>query len=297
MPVSSKRIGSRNQRDAIVSTSTPPASSAPQPEDFIVLVRGTRVAAARQLMLGSTAVATWTMTPHELQTQPVREVSKSGDHVRWMWRNVPLNRAGAFIVCCAQGRESQIIARVRHVCSHDAPVVLLSDPNSSQSIAGLMCGADFVFPAPIESATLHAARLAFRRAHGQETYDAEPTPPAIETGSIPASRDPLGMIEAGPLKVDRQMRRLWIRGEEVPISERPFELLRYMIERLGQVCPRSEIIQRVWDIDFDPGTNVIDVQVYKLRGILEEHGLRDMLQTVRGRGYRLVWPLPTKTDE
>jgi DNA-binding response OmpR family regulator len=213
-----------------------------------------------------------------------------------MWRNVPLNRAGAFIVCCEQGREAQIIARVRHVCSQAAPIVLLSEPNSSQSIAGLMSGADFVFPAPIESATLHAARLAFRRAHGEVVLDAKHSEPAI-TPSAAAQTDPLGMIEAGPLKIDRQMRRLWIRGEEVSISERPFELLRYMIERLGQCCSRSDIIHRVWDIDFDPGTNVIDVQIYKLRGILEEHGLRDMLQTVRGRGYRLMWPLPTEEPE
>jgi len=58
----------------------------------------------------------------------------------------------------------------------------------------------------------------------------------------------------------------------------------------GQVVTRSMILQKVWNYDFDPGTNVIDVYVSNLRKEIDRPGLTPLLRTVRGAGYRLGAP-------
>ena len=70
----------------------------------------------------------------------------------------------------------------------------------------------------------------------------------------------------------------------IPLSQREFTLLNYLINRRGTVCTRQELLADVWGLAFDPGTNVVDVYVRRLRNKLTA----DSIETVRNVGYRLL---------
>ena len=67
----------------------------------------------------------------------------------------------------------------------------------------------------------------------------------------------------------------------MPVSEREFLLLRYLLGRAGEVCTREEILADVWGISFDPGTNLVNVCIARLRSKLGSYAI----QTVRNVGY------------
>jgi DNA-binding response OmpR family regulator len=99
----------------------------------------------------------------------------------------------------------------------------------------------------------------------------------------PTSRvDPLrlGSLELDPLR--RRVRR----GERLlELTTKEFELLFCLASRRGEVLTRKELLRLVWDYDFDPGTNVVDVHVNRLRRKLEDVDAGSLLRTVRGVGY------------
>lgn len=98
------------------------------------------------------------------------------------------------------------------------------------------------------------------------------------------------LFRIGPLVLDTTMRRVSVRGEVVPLSTRPYDLLCYLIQNVGRCCSREELLEEVWDLDFDPTTNVVDVQICGLRRILSQHDVTDLIRTVRGSGYMMVAP-------
>jgi two-component system OmpR family response regulator len=71
------------------------------------------------------------------------------------------------------------------------------------------------------------------------------------------------------------------------LQPREFSLLEFLLRHQGQVVTRTMLLERVWDYHFDPGTNVIDVHVSRLRKKLDDDSHRPLLHTVRGAGYRL----------
>ena len=83
-----------------------------------------------------------------------------------------------------------------------------------------------------------------------------------------------------------------MRDQEVDLTPREFALLSYLVAHADALVTRDQILDAVWGIDFDTGTNMVDVYMYFLRKKLEAYQLKEMIQTVRGRGYRLVEPLP-----
>ena len=76
-------------------------------------------------------------------------------------------------------------------------------------------------------------------------------------------------------------------GKRIDLQPREFRLLEYLVRHRGQVVTRSMLLEGVWDYHFDPGTNVIDVHVSRLRKKLDEGGAGNIVQTVRGTGYRV----------
>lgn len=94
----------------------------------------------------------------------------------------------------------------------------------------------------------------------------------------------------GDLKLDDTAHRFFIRSVEVLLTPREYALLHFFIDRHDTLCTREQILDHVWGITFDTGTNMVDVYTYFLRRKLEAHGLKDMIETVRGQGYRLVLP-------
>jgi len=102
-------------------------------------------------------------------------------------------------------------------------------------------------------------------------------------------REPVGTeVRCGPLTMDRLARTVRLEDNVLRLNPREFSLLEYFVLHAGEILTRTMILRNVWGYDFDPGTNVIDVHVSRLRAKLEEHGGAEMLVTERGTGYRLV---------
>jgi len=88
-------------------------------------------------------------------------------------------------------------------------------------------------------------------------------------------------LDCGPLRLDLQERAAFVRGRKVELSTREFVLLAYLIRKGNEVSTREELLQSVWGYTFDPGTNVVDVYVCRLRRKVGE----DLIETIRNAGY------------
>ena len=97
-------------------------------------------------------------------------------------------------------------------------------------------------------------------------------------------------IQAGNLRVDLVARRAWRGDQLLELSGREFSLLEYFLRHSGQLLSRQQILAAVWEYDFDPESNVVDVYVRYLRMKTDEPGLPSLITTVRGAGYRFDPP-------
>ncbi|MGL5359418.1 MAG: response regulator transcription factor [Shewanella sp.] len=91
----------------------------------------------------------------------------------------------------------------------------------------------------------------------------------------------------GGLKMELLTRNVTLDGQELMLQPKEFQLLKYLMEHANQVISRTLLFEAVWDYHFDPRTNVIDVHIAKLRRKFEELGHGELIETVRGSGYRL----------
>jgi len=88
------------------------------------------------------------------------------------------------------------------------------------------------------------------------------------------------------LKIDIAERIVQRGGESISTTDQEFRLLRVLVEAGGEVIERPKLLKKVWDLDFDPGTNVLEVQIARLRRKIDCFD-PPLIQTVTGRGYRL----------
>jgi len=94
--------------------------------------------------------------------------------------------------------------------------------------------------------------------------------------------------QVGPIRVDPGAHRAYVEGEEVPLTALEFKLLTTFMSRLGRVQTREALLQDVWGVSSDLQTRTVDTHVKRLR---EKLGAgRDLIETVRGIGYRMVEP-------
>ena len=91
-------------------------------------------------------------------------------------------------------------------------------------------------------------------------------------------------LQVGDLRLDTQRRMVSIGAQQTMLSHREFLLLNHLMQRADEVCSREELLADVWGYQFDPGSNVVDVYVRRLRSKLD--GLR-RIETVRNVGYSL----------
>lgn len=92
----------------------------------------------------------------------------------------------------------------------------------------------------------------------------------------------------GHLELDLLCHHANLAGEKVDLQAKEFKLLRYLMQHIGQVVTRSLLFEAVWEYNFDPQTNVIDVHIARLRKKLERPDYPDLIETVRGSGYRMI---------
>lgn len=144
------------------------------------------------------------------------------------------------------------------------PIVMLTARTSvGDTVAGLDGGANDYIPKPFKFDEL----LARVRSRLRDADVAAPT-----------------ALVRGDLSLDLRTRRATVAGRAVELSAREFALAEEFLRHPDQVLSREQLLSRVWGVDFDPGSNVVDVYVRYLRGKLGA----DRIDTVRGMGYRLV---------
>lgn len=102
-----------------------------------------------------------------------------------------------------------------------------------------------------------------------------------------ASLAGLSHMRVGDLVLDPATRRAKRGSRQIDLTQREYQLLEYLMRSGGEVCPRNTIIERVWNYQFDPGTNIVDVYIRKLRGKIELNGEPKLLHSVKGVGYAM----------
>ena len=93
-------------------------------------------------------------------------------------------------------------------------------------------------------------------------------------------------LKLADLTLDLLSRKAERAGQPITLQPREFKLLEYLVRNQGQVVTRTMLLESVWDFHFDPGTNVIDVQISRLRNKIDKGHSTPLVHTVRGVGYR-----------
>ena len=93
-------------------------------------------------------------------------------------------------------------------------------------------------------------------------------------------------VQAGPILLDKAAHCIFVREELVDMAPAEFRLMAFFLENHGRVFSRHELLERVWPKHIKAGPRTVDVHVRRVRQALERFGCDDMIQTVRGFGYR-----------
>ena len=96
------------------------------------------------------------------------------------------------------------------------------------------------------------------------------------------------VLEAGDLCVDPATRRVWRAQQELSLTSRELAVLEFLLRRKGDVVSKRDILNHVWDYDFEGDPNIVEVYIRYLRNKIDRPFDRADIQTVRGAGYRLV---------
>ena len=102
------------------------------------------------------------------------------------------------------------------------------------------------------------------------------------------SRERPAVLEAGDLRLDPAARQAWRGDVEIDLTARELSLLEFLLRRRGEVVSKREILDHVWDYDFEGDPNIVEVYVRHLRNKLDRPFDREAIETFRGAGYRLA---------
>jgi DNA-binding response OmpR family regulator len=98
---------------------------------------------------------------------------------------------------------------------------------------------------------------------------------------------PPAPVEVGDLRLDPGARRVWRGDTEIELTAREFDVVEFLVRRAGQVMSKPDILDGVWDFDFDGDPNIVEVYIRRLRRKIDEPFDRRSIETVRGAGYRI----------
>ncbi|MFD6950704.1 DNA-binding response regulator [Nocardiopsis sp. TSRI0078] len=152
----------------------------------------------------------------------------------------------------------------------NVPVIMLTAKDSEiDKVVGLELGADDYVTKPFSSRELVARIRAVLRRRGEDEV------------VLPAA------LEAGPVRMDVERHVVTVRGDNVQLPLKEFELLEVLLRNAGRVLTRMQLIDRVWGADYVGDTKTLDVHVKRLRAKIEEDpGNPRYIVTVRGLGYK-----------
>lgn len=150
------------------------------------------------------------------------------------------------------------------------PILMLTARDSTEDIVrGLDAGADDYLSKPFKFDELLARLRALVRRGGAARME---------------------RLTFGPIELDRLKHHAFAGTTKLDLTPREFQLLEHFLLHPGQVVRRTELLEKVWDMHFDPESNVVDVHVGNLRRKLRDAGCDSILQTVRGVGFTLQEP-------
>jgi len=165
------------------------------------------------------------------------------------------------------GRDGLSVLRQLRERRNGTPVLLLSARGEvNERVEGLNAGADDYLPKPFVIAEL-VARV---RALGRRGAESKPA-----------------VLRVADLTLDTVTRQAQRRGVAIELTAREYRLLEFLMRAAGRICGRMAILEKVWDYNFDPGSNLVDVNIMRLREKIDANYEPKLLHTVRGLGYMI----------
>ena len=164
-------------------------------------------------------------------------------------------------------RDGLTMVQQLRAAGQNVPVLFLSALGEVEDrVAGLRAGGDdyLVKPYAISELTARLEALARRQAGKNETS-----------------------LTLADLSVDLVARTVMRAGEPIDMQPREFVLLEYLLRNQGQIVTRRMLLENVWNYQFDPQTNVIDVHISRLRAKIDRDFTSPLLHTIRGAGYMM----------
>ena len=167
-------------------------------------------------------------------------------------------------------RDGLSLIRMLRADGRTTPVLVLSALGQvDQRVEGLRAGGDDYLVKPYAFAEL-LARI-----------------DALARRAIPTDAVAPGVLKVADLELDLERRRVTRAGQLLRLQPRELRLLEYLMRRSGHIVTRTMLLEQVWDLHFDPQTNVVDSQISRLRAKIDRDFGSPLLHTLRGIGYRL----------
>ena len=164
------------------------------------------------------------------------------------------------------GRDGLSVLRQLREKKNSTPILLLSARGDvNERVDGLNAGADDYLPKPFVLAELVARVRALARRSGESKST---------------------LLQVADLSLDTITRRALRGSAPLELTTREYRLLEFLMRVPGRICGRMAILENVWDYNFDPGTNIVDVYIRRLREKIDSVEPK-LLHTIRGAGYMI----------
>jgi two-component system OmpR family response regulator len=158
------------------------------------------------------------------------------------------------------------VVRAARAAGVETPVLMLTAMGSVQDrVAGLEGGADDYLVKPFSFAELNARLNALARR--------------------PPIREQQTLVTVGDLTLDRLRQQVRRGGEVIELQMREYRLLETLMLQAGRIVTRTMLLQQIWGFHFDPGTNIVETHISRLRGKVDRGAGKPLIHTVRGAGY------------
>jgi two-component system OmpR family response regulator len=160
-----------------------------------------------------------------------------------------------------------IIKMLRSV-EKKVPILILSALSGvDEKVEGLKSGADDYLAKPYAFSELIARIEALLRRNTNNSIDK--------------------IIQIADLKIDIENYAVIRADKKIELQPREFRILKYLIDHKGQIVTRTMLLENIWDYNFDPQTNVVDVHISRLRSKIDKGFQKQLIKTIRGIGYKI----------